>query len=97
MLSKLPLVTYDPGVPAVAARPYSRTCPTSTPPVYDSGTGTAGKVVAGVILTALYGAATPNQAAEAKARGWPDGQVGYTTQTLYTDGTSFTTYYVLPA
>jgi hypothetical protein len=96
MLSKLPVVTYDPGEPAVAARAFSRTCPTPTPPVYDSG-ATAGKVVAGVILTALYGAATPNQAAEAKARGWPDGQVGYTTQTLYTDGTSFLTYYVLPA
>lgn len=97
MLSKLPVVTVDPGVLAVVARAYSHTCPPSPPPVYGDTSGTAGKTVASVILTALYGAPTPNQSAAAAARGWPAGQVGYTIQTLYTDGTSSFTYFVLPA
>ncbi len=97
MLQKYTTSVYYPGTPAAPPRAASRTCPPPSPPVSGTPPGNSSSAVVSVVVMPLYGAPTPNQAAEAAAIGWPAGQVGYIKTTYYSNGTSSTVYVTLPA
>ena len=92
MLTKLPTLTYVPGVKGHAAQAYSHTCP--APPSAPASAPPG--VYAGVILTPLYGAATYNQLRWDLLYGFPAGTTMIQIQTLYTNGTQKVTYFVVP-